>query len=159
MQYTTTISAAAVYGITAARAAYNAALPATVREGEADLPNPALLAHDTAYLDFVLRNAIESWCRQYAPVVVPDVPPVAVGGVPASVTMRQAQLALLGAGLLGAVEAAIATIPGDAGLAARITWEKSSSVERTNPLIGQLAAALGLSGAQLDALFIAAAKL
>lgn len=80
-------------------------------------------------------------------------------GKPVTVTMRQAQLALLGAGLLPVVEAAIAAIPGDAGIAAKITWEKSSTVERTNPLIVQLAGVIPLTEAQIDALFVAAAKL
>ena len=87
----------------------------------------------------------------------PDAP--AQVQVPQSVTMRQAQLALLGAGLLDDVEAAIAAIPGDAGRAAQITWDKSSAVERGNPLIGQLAETLGLDEAALDALFILAAGL
>ena len=88
----------------------------------------------------------------------PDTPD-APAPVPQSVTMRQAQLALLGAGLLDDVEAAIAAIPGDAGRAAQITWDKSSAVERGNPLIGQLAETLGLDEAALDALFILAAGL
>lgn len=85
--------------------------------------------------------------------------PVDENGVPKQVTMRQAQLALLGAGLLDLVEDAIAAIPGDAGRAAQITWTKSSAVQRTNPLINQLAAGLGLTGQQIDALFIQAATL
>jgi hypothetical protein len=85
--------------------------------------------------------------------------PVDANGVPKQVTMRQAQLALLAAGLLDDVEAAIAAIPGDAGRAAQITWTKSSAVQRDNALIGQLAGALGLTSAEVDALFIQAAKL
>lgn len=83
-----------------------------------------------------------------------------VNGIPQRVTMRQAQLALLGAGKLDAVEAAIAAIP-DATQrkAAQITWDKSSAVERNNGLIAALAPALGLSSGQIDALFLAASKL
>jgi hypothetical protein len=39
---------------------------------------------------------------------------------------------------------------------ARIEWEYSTSVNRTHPLIDGLAAALGLSSGDVDALFIAA---
>ncbi|GHU29416.1 hypothetical protein AGMMS50256_14260 [Betaproteobacteria bacterium] len=73
--------------------------------------------------------------------------------------MRQARLALLGAGLLEQVEVAIACMEGDQGAAARIEWEYAASVERGNPLFGAMAVALGLTGEALDQLFIAAAGL
>ncbi len=79
--------------------------------------------------------------------------------VPVSVTMRQARMALLNAGLLNAVNAAIAAIPGASGDAARIEWEFSSEVQRNRPLLSGLAQALGLSEAQIDQLFITAAML
>jgi hypothetical protein len=84
-----------------------------------------------------------------------DVPPV----VPDFVSMRQARLALLSAGLLDSVEAAIAGLSGDAGKAARIEWEYATEIRRNNPLFAQLSAALGLSGEALDQLFIQAATL
>jgi hypothetical protein len=86
---------------------------------------------------------------------VEEIPPP----VPESVSMRQARLALLGAGLLDAVESAIAGLPGDAGKAAKIEWEYATEIRRDNPLFAQLSAALGMSAAQLDDLFIAAAGL
>lgn len=76
-----------------------------------------------------------------------------------SVTMRQARLALLQSGLLTQVNGAIATMGGAAGDAARITWEFSSEVAKSNPLISQLATALGLTQKQLDDLFALAATL
>lgn len=79
--------------------------------------------------------------------------------VPAAVTMRQARLALLQAGMLATVNSAIAAMPGDAGAAARIEWEFSSEVQRQKPLVLSLAPLLNLSAAQLDALFIQASKL
>jgi hypothetical protein len=78
---------------------------------------------------------------------------------PASVTMRQARLALLQAGHLAAVTAALAATPGMAGEAARIEWEYASTLERDSPLVQAFAAQLGLTGADLDALFTAAAAL
>lgn len=75
--------------------------------------------------------------------------------VPPSVTMRQTRLALLGAGLLDAVTAAITA----AGPAAKIEWEYAGDVQRSAGLVPAMAAALGMSDAQLDALFIAAAAL
>ena len=79
--------------------------------------------------------------------------------VPQSVTMRQARLALLGAGLLQSVDAAVAAMPGVGGDAARIEWEYALSVERGSPLVAGLSASLGLTDAQLDALFTTAAGL
>lgn len=79
--------------------------------------------------------------------------------VPKSVTMRQARLALLGANLLSAVNTAVVAMPGTSGEAARIEWEFSGEVQRNQPLVVALGLALGLSAAQLDALFIAAGAL
>jgi hypothetical protein len=79
--------------------------------------------------------------------------------VPQVVTMRQARLALLGAGKLAAVTAALNALPEPQKTAALITWEYSGAVERQNGLVPQLAGALGMTDAQIDALFIAAAAI
>lgn len=75
--------------------------------------------------------------------------------VPVVVSMRQARLALLAAGLLDDVEAAIAAGP----QAARIEWEYATEVQRGYGLVLQLAPVLGLTDRQLDDLFVAAASL
>jgi hypothetical protein len=80
-------------------------------------------------------------------------PPVIV------VTMRQARLALLAAGKLGQIDAAIDSLPSPQKEAARIEWEYSQEVQRQKPLVLALAPALGLDAAALDALFLAASKL
>lgn len=88
---------------------------------------------------------------QYDPIVEP---------VPASVSMRQARLALLGAGLLDIVDAALAAIEEEAPRrAAQIEWEYAATVERASPLIAQLGPALALTEEQLDTLFVQAATL
>ena len=76
------------------------------------------------------------------------------------VSMRQARLALLQAGLLSQVEAAIAAIE-DAGQrqAVQIEWEYAAEVNREHPWVQTLGAALGLSAEDLDALFEQAATL
>jgi ribosomal 50S subunit-associated protein YjgA (DUF615 family) len=76
-----------------------------------------------------------------------------------SVTMRQARLALLGAGLLGKVSDALAKLESPLKEAASIEWEYSSEVKRDGALVQQLGAALGLDDAALDALFTKAATL
>ena len=88
------------------------------------------------------------------PEYVPPVEPV-----PQVVTMRQARLALLVAGLLGRVNDALAAMPDVEGEAARIEWEYATTVERDSPLIAGLAGALGLDDGAIDALFISAGKM
>ena len=79
--------------------------------------------------------------------------------VPQSVTMRQARLALLGAGLLPAVTAAVDAMPEPDKTAAQITWEFAATVDRGFGMVPALAAAMGMTEAQIDDLFIAANKL
>ena len=79
--------------------------------------------------------------------------------VPSQVTMRQARLALLAAGKLASVTAAINTLPSPQKEAAQIEWEYSQTVERNRGFVLLLSAALGLTDAQLDALFVTAARL
>ena len=79
--------------------------------------------------------------------------------VPVSVDMAQARLALLDAGLLATVDAAVAAMTGPEGDAARIEWEFRATVRRDSPLVVALASALGLNGATLDALFTTASTL
>jgi hypothetical protein len=79
--------------------------------------------------------------------------------VPKSVSMRQARLALLGAGALSGVDAFINSLPSPQKEAARIEWEYAATVERGSALVTALSTALSLDAAALDALFIGAAAL
>ena len=79
--------------------------------------------------------------------------------VPHAVTMRQARLAMLGAGVLASVDAAINAMPEPTKSAAKIEWEYSQEVQRHNGFVAALGPSLGLSSAQIDALFVAAANL
>lgn len=85
--------------------------------------------------------------------------PEASVDVPKSVTMRQARLALLQSGKLSAVNSALAGMAGVQGEAARIEWEFSNEVQRAQPLVAALAPILGMTSAELDQLFITAARL
>lgn len=86
-------------------------------------------------------------------------PPAASASVPAAVTMRQARLALLGAGLLSSVDAAIDAMSEPTRSAARIEWEYSNELQRSNQLLIALGPALGLSPQQIDELFVVASAL
>lgn len=80
--------------------------------------------------------------------------------VPSVVTMRQGREALIRNGLFAQVDAALNAIgdPGEKAIALNY-WEYSQVMERGNPVVQQLAPALGLTEAQLDALFTQAATL
>ena len=84
--------------------------------------------------------------------------PTPLPEIPAEVTMRQAQRALLDAGLLDAVDAAINALPEPPRRAALIDWTKSSALRRDSQFLAVLAPGLGLDAAALDALFVAASK-
>lgn len=79
--------------------------------------------------------------------------------VPEVVSMRQARLALLGAGLLEQINTAIANAEGIEGEAGRIEWEYAQEVRRDSLLVAGLSAALELSEESLDNLFTAASTL
>lgn len=76
--------------------------------------------------------------------------------VPQSVTPYQARMALLGVGLLSSVD----TLMGDPSTpqAAKLAWEYATQIYRDSAFIEALAPALGLTDAQIDALFVAAGK-
>lgn len=104
----------------------------------------------------ILPNLIEAteggigWSYDGHKFTAPPPPPTVV---PESVTMRQARLALLGAGKLSAVDAAIASLPSPMKEAAQIEWEYAIEVRRDSNLVKQLASSLGLDDAALDDLF------
>ena len=83
----------------------------------------------------------------------------ASGAVMPIVSMRQAKLALMQAGRLGAVEAAINSLDEPARTEALIDWQSATVVERSHPRLALIAAAAGLSQAELDELFAAAAAI
>jgi hypothetical protein len=86
--------------------------------------------------------------------IVPYVEPPPI--IPEAVTMRQARLALLGAGMLTFANDAIAAMEGVEGEAARIEWEYAHEVRRDAPLVSGMASALSLTEEQLDTLFLTA---
>ncbi len=87
------------------------------------------------------------------------VAPATVVTVPQEVTMRQARLALLDAGLLANVQPAINSLNEPGKTKAQIEWEYSNALQRSNPFVTVLGTALGLDSEALDNLFITAAKL
>ena len=82
--------------------------------------------------------------------------PASVSAVPVRVTARQASLALLQAGYLDTVTTIINAMPLAQKRQAQIAWDRAAYVYRSDPLVSAMATALGLTGAQVDALFVAA---
>lgn len=95
--------------------------------------------------------------------VAPPTPETALetpSSVPSAVTMRQARLALLNAGLLSSVDTALAAILDEQQRkSAQIEWEYAQTVNRDSALVAYMATALSLTDQRLDDLFITAATL
>lgn len=85
--------------------------------------------------------------------------PGTVNPVPQVVSMRQARLALLGAGLLSTVEAEIAALDEPYKSTFQIEWDYATEVDRQWPTLLALQPALGLTDEQIDQLFVAASQL
>ena len=75
--------------------------------------------------------------------------------VPQSVTPAQAKIALSRAGKLAAVEAAVSAAGGET----KIWWDEALSFDRSSPVIAALGGAIGLTSADIDALFVTASKI
>jgi hypothetical protein len=99
-------------------------------------------------IETIVRRDPETGALVVERVARPDPPPD-------TITRRQGRLALLGAGLLDAVEAAIAEAPREV----RITWEDAAEWWRDDPLIAHFATTLRLTRAEVDELFRVAATL
>ena len=118
-------------------------------------------------MGYAIRNDQQGWRsvdgpddvgpdEYYSETPIEIIPAVVV---PASVTMRQARLALHAAGLLGQVEAAIDALPEPNRTIARIEWDYASEVHRASGFVTLLGAALELDKQSLDDLFLNAREL
>lgn len=132
----------------------------TMQEAGKEMPADASLISDELHL--ILRQGVSDGKvfkpnEQGIPTLYDreaERPPV-----PTHVTMYQARAALIMAGLDDAVESAINGMPdGPEKKLTRTAWEYAQNVERASQFTQNLAAALGLTGAQLDDLFIAAGQ-
>jgi hypothetical protein len=79
--------------------------------------------------------------------------------VPQSVSMAQARLALIGAGLFSTIDAGLKALPEPQRTTALTAWEYAPTVSRNGTLVTTLASQFGLTDAQLDSLFTAAAAI
>lgn len=108
----------------------------------------------------VITGAFANMQPGYAEEYLPDDDPELLAflspppPLPTEVTMRQARLALLEAGLLDDVEAAVNAIPGINGEKARIEWNFSNTVKKNQPITQMLASVIGLTQQQIDDMFV-----
>lgn len=79
--------------------------------------------------------------------------------VPRAVSARRGKLALIDAGHYQSVLSILESLPGDAGLKARVSWESAQEFNRLDPLVIMLLGQLGMTEAEGDELFIQAAQL
>jgi hypothetical protein len=79
--------------------------------------------------------------------------------VPREIANWRARAVLELAGLLATVEAAIAGMTGPEGTVVRNAWQSGAPLARRGPTVSGLAPALGLTEAQVDAMFIQAEAL
>lgn len=107
---------------------------------------------DANYINLLPSGAVEITDEEAEQIKLANIPaPI----IPSICSMRQARLALLQAGLLSAVNAAI-NAGGDAD---KIEWEFAADVDRNSPLVQNMKAGLNLSDADLDNLFTLASSL
>lgn len=118
-------------------------------------PHMLFVPHYAAQFVEVADEVQAGWKLEVGEWVEPD--PVIY--IPQEVTMRQARLALLENGLLANVQPAINSLPEPDKTKAQIEWEYSNALQRSNPFVAVLGAALGLSSQDLDDLFIQASAL
>lgn len=79
--------------------------------------------------------------------------------VPASVPNLFGRLALLQAGRLADVEAALAALAEPQKAEAMVWWDYSPVIERQHPLTIQIGAACGMTDADIDGFFVSAASI
>ena len=98
---------------------------------------------------------MQAWRLAVDGTLTIDAKTVAALAVPASVTNAQLKRQL---DVLGKLTAAQAAVSQAGGLTLEL-WYGAGTFNRTDPLLNQMAAAIGMSATDVDAAFAAAAKL
>lgn len=117
------------------------------------------LTHSYKFTDIAEYEAYLATADLTAPSSPPTDIPV-INNVPQSITRAQAKAALIINGLISLVQPALDAIvdPLERQLAQN-DWDERLHFERTNPMLNNMAAALGMTDAQIDDLFRTASQL
>lgn len=126
----------------------------TIETDDAIYPKHVIAGYEVVDVE-VPEDFTPARYEYHAGVLVKRPEPKPAVAVPTSVSMRQARLALLNAGLLDDVEAVISA----AGRAAQIEWEYATEVSRDHPIIAIVQQQQGLADDQIDDLFRAGGAL
>lgn len=105
------------------------------------------------YEEEIYNNAIAGVYGTIAPYSPPPAP------VPQIITARQGKLTLLDYGIYQNVIDYIASIPGEAGIRAKISWEAATEFNRNDPVLAAITQALSLTSEEIDQMFIHGASL
>ena len=113
--------------------------------------------HSDGYYQIELGDGevLPEWTKSLVPCPVIALPDVVV--VPQQVTRFQALAALHSSGLLDQVETMMAQDSTDT--LTKLAWQNVLEFKRTSPMVLGIAQELGLSGPQLDDLFMAASQI
>lgn len=143
-------------------AAWHAAYTANLPKWTRDEPNLCLALRSLDITPQVLPSAFNARTEEGAFLIhrpyVP-VPRVEAPYVPTEIANWRARAVLEIAGLLPTVEALITAMEGEAGVVVRTAWDRGSPLVRDGATVTALAAQLGLTSEQIDAMFIQAAAL
>lgn len=147
------------------RTMYTEVFPAVLQPTDADpileSPAPSCLPTQYAVKSGIKQDALGNWIYDWDILnkTQAQIDAEFKATVPIKVTMRQARKALLLAGKLDAVNAAINALPSPARELAKVEWEYSQEVQRGWPLVAQLTTVLGMTELEMDELFIHGATL
>lgn len=121
-------------------------------EIHAIIPAECVEISDGQWIDLISSNGLGRWID--GGVIITE-PPPPVATIPQSISRFQARAALLAAGRLSDVEAAVAA----ADPFAQLAWAEAQEWRRDSPTLLALAKGIGLTDAEIDDLFIQAAAI
>lgn len=131
----------------------NTATNEVTRDSDGVIVAPCQSVEEPGFIEYI------AWINEgNHPTEIYEPPIIIEQHVPQSVTMRQARLAMLNAGILHLVDDAIAAMPSPDKEAAQINWEYASEIARNDTMIGALALSLGMTEQNVDELFIVASQ-